>query len=187
MSARTCALWFVTVLGAIAAITTTAVARDTCPGDSVRDKRGQCVKEDEPVRANPCSGGRLYSLSRRVCHCPENLPVWTGRQCIVAKTVSGPVPSSNRPATRSCSQQRSLRSVHSRERTQITFVNNSGAYRSLMWIDFKGQFIGYDGLNSGTRKTIDTFRTHPWISATGPGDCVQIFLPSAGPGTVFLK
>lgn len=63
---------------------------DDCPGDSVRDKSGKCVKEYEPVRANPCSGGRLYSLSRKVCHCPENLPVWTGQRCISAKPVSGP-------------------------------------------------------------------------------------------------
>lgn len=63
--------------------------RDTCPGDSVRNSRGQCVKEDETVRANPCSGGRLFSQSREICHCPENRPVWTGRRCISARPTSG--------------------------------------------------------------------------------------------------
>jgi len=65
------------------------VAVDTCPGDSVRNKNGKCVKEDEPVQASPCSGGRLYSLSRKICHCPYDSPVWTGQRCISGKAVSG--------------------------------------------------------------------------------------------------
>jgi hypothetical protein len=63
---------------------------DLCPGDSVRNKRGQCVKEDEPLRANPCSNGRLFSLSAQICHCPSDRPVWTGSTCISSRPVSGP-------------------------------------------------------------------------------------------------
>jgi uncharacterized protein YecT (DUF1311 family) len=64
--------------------------RDDCLGDSVLNARGECVKEDEPARANPCSGGRLFSQSREICHCPENLPIWTGSRCIGADPVAGP-------------------------------------------------------------------------------------------------
>ncbi len=64
---------------------------DLCPGDSVRNKQGKCVKEDEePVQANRCSAGRLFSLSAQICHCPDNKPVWTGSSCISSKPVSGP-------------------------------------------------------------------------------------------------
>lgn len=63
---------------------------DLCPGDSVRNKQGKCVKEDEPVRANPCSGGRLFSQSKEICHCPDDRPVWTGSACISSKPVGGP-------------------------------------------------------------------------------------------------
>jgi hypothetical protein len=63
---------------------------DTCPGDSVRNKRSQCVKKYEPVRAHPCSGGRIYSLSRKTCSCPDYSPVWTGQKCISSKPVAGP-------------------------------------------------------------------------------------------------
>jgi len=63
---------------------------DLCPGDSVRNKKGQCVKEDEPVRANPCSNGRLFSLSAQICHCPSDRPVWTGSSCISSRPVNGP-------------------------------------------------------------------------------------------------
>lgn len=98
-----------------------------------------------------------------------------------------PVPSSARPGARACSEMKSLRSQHSREPTKITFVNRSSTYRALMWIDFKGQTKDYGGLNPGESRTFDTFRTHPWVTATGPGDCVQIYLPAAEPGTVTLK
>lgn len=97
------------------------------------------------------------------------------------------VPSSARPGIRSCAERSSLRSEHSREPTKVTFVNKSGMYRALMWIDFKGGFKDYGGLNAGEQKTISTFRTHPWMITDGPGNCIQIILPAAEPGTVTLK
>ena len=65
-------------------------ADDDCPGDSVRDRRGRCVKEeDDPVQANPCSAGRLFSQSLEICHCPEQSPIWTGRRCVRANVDDG--------------------------------------------------------------------------------------------------
>lgn len=98
-----------------------------------------------------------------------------------------PPPSSARVAERSCSERNTLRSEHSREPTKITFVNNSGMYRGLMWINFDGQLQDYGGVNSGDQVTLDTFRTHPWMIVTGPGDCLQIFLPAAEPATAELR
>ncbi len=95
-------------------------------------------------------------------------------------------PSSARAGERSCSERKNLRSQHSREPTKITFINNSGMYRAIMWIDFDGTLKDYGGLNSGEQLALDTYRTHPWMIATGPGDCLQIFLPAAEPATVEL-
>ena len=97
------------------------------------------------------------------------------------------VPSSAKPGMRSCSEERSLRSEKSTEPTKITFVNRSGMYRKIIWINYQGGSKDYGGLNPGEKKTINTFRTHPWIIATGPGDCLQIVLPAAEPATVVLK
>ena len=97
------------------------------------------------------------------------------------------VPSSARPGARPCSEAKSLRSIHSREPTKITFVNRSSTYRGLNWIDSTGQQKSYGGLNPGERKVFRTFRTHPWVVTTGPGDCLRIYLPAAEPGTVILK
>ena len=96
-------------------------------------------------------------------------------------------PSSARVGQRSCSERTSLRSQHSREPTKITFVNQSSTYRSLAWINFQGKLQEYGGLNPGEKKTINTFRTHPWMISTGPGDCLQLFMPAAEPATVQLK
>lgn len=96
-------------------------------------------------------------------------------------------PSSARAGIRACAQMKGMRSEHSREPTAITFVNGASTYRALNWIDFKGAQKSYGGLNPGERKTIKTFRTHPWVIATGPGDCIQIVLPAAEPSTVVLK
>lgn len=130
----------------------------------------------------------------------------TGMGCglLVAAMVAGPwsigpkptsiaasaqqlAPSSARAGARRCVEERRLRAEHSREPTKITFVNRSGMYRALYWLDSKGQAQGNDGLNPGERKTFNTFRTHPWVVATGPGDCLQIFMPAAEPSTVELK
>jgi len=95
-------------------------------------------------------------------------------------------PSSARAGERPCSERGELRPQHSREPTKITFVNTSGMYRGLMVIDSDGKLQDYGGVNSGDQVTFDTFRTHPWMIVTGPGDCLQIFLPAAEPATVEL-
>ena len=105
----------------------------------------------------------------------------------LVETSAQSVPSSARVGERACAQQRTLRSAHSREPTKITFVNNSGLYRGLYWLDFKGGEKSYGGLNPGERKTFNTFRTHPWVVTTGPGDCLRIYMPAAEPGTVILR
>jgi hypothetical protein len=96
------------------------------------------------------------------------------------------VPSSARVGKRSCSELSQLRSEHSREPTKITFINKSGMYRSILWVDFDGKLKDYGGLNPGEQRVQDTFRTHPWVIATGPGDCLQIFMPAAEPAIVEL-
>jgi hypothetical protein len=86
----------------------------------------------------------------------------------------------------SCSESGKLRSQKSDVAALVTFVNNSSMYRSIQWIDFEGGFKAHGGLNPGERLTIETFVSHPWMIATGPGDCLQIFLPDAGLSTIEL-
>jgi hypothetical protein len=86
----------------------------------------------------------------------------------------------------SCKQLFKIKSINSDTKTKITFINNSGMYRSILWLDFSGQPKDYAGLNSGERALFDTYLTHPWMIATGPGDCLQIVLPQPGGSVVNL-
>ncbi|NWG25318.1 MAG: hypothetical protein HXY30_13055, partial [Pseudorhodoplanes sp.] len=96
------------------------------------------------------------------------------------------VPSSARAGQRDCSERKALRSAQSIESTKITFVNKSGMYRGIMWIDHRGMLQDYGGVNSGDQVTYDTFRAHAWMIVTGPGDCLQIFTAAAEPAIVEL-
>jgi hypothetical protein len=97
------------------------------------------------------------------------------------------VPSSARAGERDCAEQGDLRSPASSEASKITFVNSSGMYRGISWIDSTGKLQDYGGVNSGDQVTYDTFRMHAWMITTGPGDCLQIFLAAAEPSTVKLE
>jgi len=85
-----------------------------------------------------------------------------------------------------CARRTTLNSVNTDVPTKITFVNTSGMYRSLQWIGYKGEVKDWGGLNAGAQITLDTYVTHPWMVSTGPGDCLQIFMPTAAPATVEL-
>lgn len=90
------------------------------------------------------------------------------------------------PADPTCKDQRKLKSQNSDTRTKLTVINNSGMYRSVLWLDFNGQPKDYAGLNDGEKVTLDTFMTHPWMIADGPGDCIEIVMPHAGSRVVTL-
>jgi hypothetical protein len=85
-----------------------------------------------------------------------------------------------------CTKLGSIRSKYSNRPTKITFVNNSGGYRGILWIDFKGQPKDYANLQAGQQITLDTFQTHPWMVTDGPGNCLQMALPLAGPSLVAI-
>ena len=86
----------------------------------------------------------------------------------------------------SCTKLGSIRSKYSNRPTKITFVNNSGAYRGILWIDFKGQPKDYANLQAGQQITLDTFQSHPWMVTDGPGNCLQMALPRSGPSLVAI-
>lgn len=89
-------------------------------------------------------------------------------------------------ADASCKGQFKMRSKNSDTPTSITFVNKSKTYRSILWLDFKGQTKDYAQLEAGKSVTLQTFLTHPWMVTNGPGDCLQIVLPRAGGSTIKL-
>lgn len=63
---------------------------------------------------------------------------------------------------------------------KVKFVNKSGEYRGVFWVDYKGQLVNYANLNPGESYTIDTFVSHPWVFTDGPGNCIEMFYPAKG-------
>lgn len=86
----------------------------------------------------------------------------------------------------SCSRQGKIRSKNSDTAAKIIFKNTSGAYRSIMWLDFEGRPKTYANLNAGEEVTLETFLTHPWMVTDGPGNCIEIALPRSGTSVVAL-
>ena len=86
----------------------------------------------------------------------------------------------------SCKQQGKIRAKYSDRPTSITFLNKSGAYRGILWLDFEGKPKTYANLNAGERITLDTFLSHPWMVTDGPGNCLQIALPRKDPSLVAI-
>ena len=80
----------------------------------------------------------------------------------------------------SCANFGKVKSKNSNTPVTVTFVNRSGEYRSVMWVDFNGNLVNYANLNPGQRYQINTYVTHPWVFTDGPGNCVEMFLPRKG-------
>ncbi len=63
---------------------------------------------------------------------------------------------------------------------KVKFVNKSGEYRGVFWLDYNGKMVNYANLNPGESYTIDTFVSHPWVFTDGPGNCIEMFYPAKG-------
>ncbi|MFM9942478.1 MAG: hypothetical protein ACKVP7_23620 [Hyphomicrobiaceae bacterium] len=86
----------------------------------------------------------------------------------------------------SCKQFRKIKSQASTRATTITFINASKTIRVISWLDFTGFPKDFAQLAVGQQVTLNTFMTHPWMVATGPGDCLSIVLPQRNGSTVRL-
>jgi len=86
----------------------------------------------------------------------------------------------------SCKQLFKLKSVNSGSPTTITFVNASNAQRGLLWLGYDGHPKDYGNLAPGQSRTQKTFVGHPWMITNGPGDCIEIVMPTQGGSVVRL-
>ncbi len=89
-------------------------------------------------------------------------------------------PPAKDPRWQTCDIYRAQRSMNSDVPVTVTFQNQSGATRGVMWIDFNGRPVEYANLAPGQTFTINTFMTHPWMFTDGPGNCIEMFMPQPG-------
>ncbi len=86
-----------------------------------------------------------------------------------------------------CRRFGQIRSKGSNARISLTFINRSGAYRGIEWLDFKGKPKTYANLNPGQRFTVTTFIGHYWMITDGPGNCLAIYLPRRGQKAIVIR
>jgi len=86
----------------------------------------------------------------------------------------------NDPRWQTCDIYRGQRSRNSDVPVTVSFGNQSGATRGVMWIDFNGRPVEYANLAPGETFTINTYMTHPWMFTDGPGNCIEMFMPQPG-------
>lgn len=76
-----------------------------------------------------------------------------------------------------CGKQSKLKSLNSKKKGTITFINRSGQHRAILWIDFAGQTKQYAALNDGEETKLQTYVTHPWMVTDGAGNCLALYMP----------
>jgi len=89
--------------------------------------------------------------------------------------------------TLGCEVVGTLKTTVTGAEASVTFANASGASRAVLWIDGEGVPQTYASLNSGEQYVQPTFVGHPWLIADGPGNCLGIYMPSAGESTLTMN
>lgn len=93
-----------------------------------------------------------------------------------------------------CPGEGSMRSLSGDTPTTIRFEvigENDETQFKIYWLDYQGRRKFYKHLFAGQSYTQQTYMTHPWlVTAPVPGggeDCVAIYEPRRGGGTVTLR
>ncbi|WP_224815209.1 hypothetical protein [Hasllibacter sp. MH4015] len=62
----------------------------------------------------------------------------------------------------------------------LTFVNETNAYRGLIWFDPAGQAVDVGAVAAGESTSFQTDPGHVWMATDGPGNCREMVQPTAG-------
>ena len=82
---------------------------------------------------------------------------------------------STEPASSACSMLHDLRSIKSKNKASLRFVNNRENQIHVYWIDFKSKEVFYKTLAKGESYVQGTFPTHPWLVRDENGGCLGVF------------
>lgn len=93
-----------------------------------------------------------------------------------------------------CPGEGGVRSLAGDTPTSIQFRavgENDETQFKIYWLDYQGRRVFYKHLFAGQSYTQQTYMTHPWlVTAPVPGggeDCLEIYKPRRGGGTIVLR
>lgn len=103
-----------------------------------------------------------------------------GRACapsVVVLSLAASLMAAGPVQAKNCHLLGQVRASESEQPITITFVNSSGMFRHIDWIDFDGNPEQRASLNPGQTHVQQTTSGSPWMVSDGPGNCVDIFMP----------
>jgi hypothetical protein len=77
-------------------------------------------------------------------------------------------------AKKSCSDENSLRSINSTEKSEFSITNSTKKTLIGFWLDFQGKRQKKLTIRPNAKINIKTFLTHPWVITDEEGECIQI-------------
>lgn len=80
----------------------------------------------------------------------------------------------------SCDRFGQVASADTGQPIVLTFTNESGVYRGLLWVGPDGIPVDQGGMNPGEALSFNTDPGHIWMATDGPGNCREMIQPSTG-------
>ena len=77
-----------------------------------------------------------------------------------------------------CSVEGTIAAIDSNTPTSIVFQNTSNESASIYFLNYYGQRVFYNQLDSGQSYIQETYLTHPWLVIGASGTCYGVFLPT---------
>jgi hypothetical protein len=82
-------------------------------------------------------------------------------------------------AADSCTRLATARAKPGGKPMAVTFVNRTPEFRFILMVDDDGTAIEFAHLQEGESFKADTTTTTPWMMTDGPGNCIEMMVPSA--------
>jgi len=87
----------------------------------------------------------------------------------------------------SCSLEHSLKSLTDNQSVTVAFQNLSGEAIGTYWLNYSGERIFYQRINSGGSYAQQTYISHPWVIVDAKGKCRKIILPGTSQKVVTIR
>jgi len=86
-----------------------------------------------------------------------------------------------------CAAESGLRSSNSKQRAELTFINNTGQKLETYWLNYQGKRVRFADIGPGQSHTLNTFVTNPWVITNASGKCMAVYLPTPGSATAVIQ
>lgn len=89
--------------------------------------------------------------------------------------------------SKSCNDERNLRSLQGNVHTIMKLINNSSQEVRRYWLDYSGRRVFYKAIPPYGQYTLPTFQTHPWVITDSHDICMDIFVSNQPSATVEIR